>query len=444
MSAIKVKELNKYIKKYIAMDYLLSDIEVEGEISNFKLHSNGNIYFTLKDDSAKINSIMYSNDSLNLSFTPQDGDNVIVKGSISTYEREGTINLYARQISLKGIGNLHEEFLILKDKLYKEGLFDEEHKLKVPYFPRRVGVITSPTGAAIRDIINVLRRRNSSVDIILYPSNVQGNLAVSQLITALNYFEKHPVDVIIIGRGGGSLEELFEFNNEELARRIYKMNIPIISAVGHEVDYVITDFVSDLRAPTPSAAAELVSMSREDLNNSLNLIMNRMKRKVEHELDNSTLNLINSFKSMNRSISQNIDIARIKLNSNRDKLISKSPENILYFNRLRLKDNKKLLKKYNIEKRLLESFKKLDNLKLALDLAVENTIKSKRYNLLLQERKLKNPSFSNCIFLKNEKDKYVLSAGDIKVNENIEINFIDGKATAKINEISVWGDKNEW
>lgn len=443
MSAIKVKELNKYIKKYIAMDYLLSDIEVEGEISNFKLHSNGNIYFTLKDDSAKINSIMYSNDSLNLSFTPQDGDNVIVKGSISTYEREGTINLYARQISLKGIGNLHEEFLILKDKLYKEGLFDEEHKLKVPYFPRRVGVITSPTGAAIRDIINVLRRRNSSVDIILYPSNVQGNLAVSQLITALNYFEKHPVDVIIIGRGGGSLEELFEFNNEELARRIYKMNIPIISAVGHEVDYVITDFVSDLRAPTPSAAAELVSMSREDLNNSLNLIMNRMKRKVEHELDNSTLNLINSFKSMNRSISQNINIARIKLNSNRDKLISKSPENILYFNRLRLKDNKKLLKKYNIEKRLLESFKKLDNLKLALDLAVENTIKSKRYNLLLQERKLKNPSFSNCIFLKNEKDKYVLSAGDIKVNENIEINFIDGKATAKINEISVWGDKNE-
>ncbi|SHG98336.1 Exodeoxyribonuclease VII large subunit [Anaerosphaera aminiphila DSM 21120] len=443
MSAIKVKELNKYIKKYIAMDYLLSDLEVEGEISNFKLHSNGNIYFTLKDDSAKINSIMYSNDSLNLSFTPQDGDKVIVKGSISTYEREGTINLYARQISLKGIGNLHEEFLILKDKLYKEGLFDEEHKLKVPYFPRKVGVITSPTGAAIRDIINVLRRRNSSVDIVLYPSNVQGNLAVSQLIAALNYFEKHPVDVIILGRGGGSLEELFEFNSEELARRIYKMNIPIISAVGHEVDYVITDFVSDLRAPTPSAAAELVSMSREDLNNSLNLIMNRIRRKIEHDLDDSTLNLVNSFKSMNKSISQNIDVAKIKLNSNKDKLILKSPANILYFNRLRLDDNKKLLKKYNIEKKIIESFKKLDDLKLALDLAVESTIKSKRYNLLLQETKLKNPSFSNCIFLKNEKNKYVLSIGDIKVNENIEINFIDGKATAKINEISVWGDKNE-
>lgn len=296
MGAIKVRELNKYIKKYMAMDYILSDIEVEGEISNVVNHRNGNVYFSLKDDYARINCICYYMDAQNITYMPTNGQNIIVKGSVSIFERDGSINIYVRDIKLVGMGDLHERYLVLKDILYKEGLFEEKNKKKLPYFPKKVGVVTSSTGAAIRDIINVLKRRNSSVDLILYPSLVQGDGAVDNIIAGLDYFENSDVDVVIVGRGGGSLEDLFAFNSEKLARKIYSMNKPVISAVGHEIDYVISDFVSDLRAPTPSAAAELVSMSKADLNNSLFLMVSRLNSISEKLILDNRAN-INSFES---------------------------------------------------------------------------------------------------------------------------------------------------
>ncbi|RVU54956.1 exodeoxyribonuclease VII large subunit [Anaerosphaera multitolerans] len=442
MSAIKVKELNKYIKKYIAMDYILSDIEVEGEISNFTLHSNGNIYFTLKDEYAKINSVMYSNDRMNLEYSPKDGDSVIVKGSVSVYEREGALNLYAKTINLNGIGNLYEEYLKLKDKLFNEGLFNEEDKKKIPYFPRRVGVITSPTGAAIRDIINVLTRRNNTVDIILYPANVQGDLAVAQLIKALNYFDENPVDVIIIGRGGGSLEELFSFNNEELARRIYNMKIPVISAVGHEVDYVITDFVSDLRAPTPSAAAELVSMSKEDLNNSLELLLNRMYRKLDYKIETEKLTLKKNYETINKNVFRNVEMGKLKLSALREKLILNSPKQNLNVLKLKLENSKRILDNIKLEKIIKNSMEKLDKQKSDLDFLILNILKRKKYNLIEEKTKLVT-SIKSGVYLKNIDGGILKSARDIDVDEIIDIYFIDGKARARVENISLRSDELE-
>lgn len=265
MKAIKVSELNKYIKKYIAMDYLLNDLLVQGEISSLKKHSNGNIYLTLKDEKASIDAIIYSKDAREIKFDINEGDKVEAKASLSIYEKNARLSLYIRDIRLQGLGELYEKFLYLKDSLDKEGLFSRDHKKQIPFYPRSIGLITSPTGAAVKDFLSILKRRNDSIDVNLYPVNVQGVNAKDDILKALEYFSNNPEDVVVLTRGGGSLEDLFVFNDEELARTIYNFKTPIISAIGHEVDYVISDFVSDLRAPTPSAAAELVSMSKDDL-----------------------------------------------------------------------------------------------------------------------------------------------------------------------------------
>ncbi|EFI42054.1 exodeoxyribonuclease VII large subunit [Peptoniphilus sp. oral taxon 386] len=414
MNAIKVRELNKYIKKYIAMDYLLADVTVEGEISNFKKHTNGNLYFSLKDDYAKINAIMYFSEACSINFSPKNGDSVIVKGSVSIFEKDGLINLYVRDMKIVGLGDLYERYLSLKESLYKEGIFDESKKKKIPYFPQRVGVITSPTGAAIRDIINVLSRRNPAVDILLYPSNVQGDFATSQLIEGLNYFEKNPVDVIIIGRGGGSLEELFCFNDEELARKIYSMSIPIISAVGHEIDYVISDFVSDLRAPTPSAAAEMVSMSKEDLENRLSLLKNRLDKILQQKVEDNT---------------SRIDLLGEILNIKFEKFYANKLESL---KKLDLENSKwKLIYKVKYKKQNLElTFNNLDmkfNKKISIN-------KNLLYNI---GEKLRSSKFTQRIYLKNKFGAIVSSVKDLSVGDEVLISFADGTATANISKTKV-------
>ncbi len=254
-----VSEVNKYVKMLMDSDPLLTSINIKGEITNFKAHYTGHLYFTLKDENATIKCVMFKGNAQFLKFKPSDGMKVIISGQISCFERDGVYQIYCKTMSPDGLGDLYLAFEQLKEKLEKEGLFSDVHKKPIPFLPERVGVITSKTGAVIRDIINVSTRRYPNVNILVYPAAVQGVNVASTVIEGIKTFNNlNNVDVIIIARGGGSFEDLFGFNDENLARAVYASNIPIVSAVGHETDFTICDFVSDLRAPTPSAAAELV------------------------------------------------------------------------------------------------------------------------------------------------------------------------------------------
>lgn len=262
LKTLSVGEVNNYVKKLVENDFILKNLNVKGEISNLKFHSSGHIYFSLKDENSKVNCIMFKNNAVNLDFRLEEGMKVEIKARLGVYHKEGTYQLYCENIKKAGIGELFEEFHKLKKELSEEGIFDEKYKRALPKFPKRIGIITARTGAAVRDIINVIQRRNKSLDIILYPAKVQGENAADSIIEGIRYFNNEKsVDVIILGRGGGSIEELWTFNNRDLAYEIFNSRIPTVSAVGHEVDFTISDFVSDMRAPTPSAAGELVSPS---------------------------------------------------------------------------------------------------------------------------------------------------------------------------------------
>ncbi|MFZ5823216.1 MAG: exodeoxyribonuclease VII large subunit [Bacillota bacterium] len=263
---LSVRDLTLYVKRLLERDQLLSAVWVRGEISNFKWHTSGHIYFTLKDESSQIKCVMFRSSAQRLRFRPENGMQVLVHGNVSVFERDGAYQLYAVEMEPAGLGALHLEFEQLKRRLAEEGLFDEALKRPLPALPRRVGIITAPTGAAIRDMITVARRRFPSVRLVVAPAVVQGAEAPVSLIRALELTARLPdVDVIIIGRGGGSLEDLWGFNDEGLARAIRSCPVPVVSAVGHETDFTIADFAADLRAPTPSAAAELVVPSRSEL-----------------------------------------------------------------------------------------------------------------------------------------------------------------------------------
>ena len=299
LRALDISEVNSYIKRILTNDPILYNLRVKGEISNFKVHSSGNVYLSLKDEKSKLNCIIFKSNydkSLNL----DNGVKIIVSGYISVYERDGAYQLYINEVEIEGIGNLYIEFNKLKEKLKKEGLFDTKYKKEIPKMPRSIGVITSPTGAVIRDIINVTKRRFPKVDIKLYPVNVQGDKSASDICEGIEFFNRmENVDTIIVGRGGGSLEELWSFNEEIVAREIFKSKIPIISAVGHETDFTICDFVSDMRAPTPSAAAEIATPDLSEIYYKLNTIKNRMNRSLNNQviLDNEKLN--NTFDKIN-------------------------------------------------------------------------------------------------------------------------------------------------
>ena len=270
LKTLSVGEVNNYVKKLVENDFILKNLNVKGEISNLKFHSSGHIYFSLKDENSKVNCIMFKNNAVNLDFRLEEGMKVEIKARLGVYHKEGTYQLYCENIKKAGIGELFEEFHKLKKELSEEGIFDEKYKRALPKFPKRVGIITARTGAAVRDIINVIQRRNKSLDIILYPAKVQGENAADSIIEGIRYFNNEKsVDVIILGRGGGSIEELWAFNNRDLAYEIFNSRIPTVSAVGHEVDFTISDFVSDMRAPTPSAAGELVSPSLKEMINDL-------------------------------------------------------------------------------------------------------------------------------------------------------------------------------
>ena len=282
---LTVADLNKYIKEKIDNDERLNNVLIKGEISNFKNHYTGHMYFTLKDEKSLIKCVMFKTYTAHLSFMPKDGMKVVILGSVSVFERDGVYQIYAKAMKQDGLGSLYEAYEKLKLKLEDEGLFDASHKVKIPYMPKTIGVLTASTGAVIRDIINVSTRRNPNVHIRLYPVPVQGPTAAEQIVNGIKFMNENKLaDVLIVGRGGGSLEDLWPFNEEIVARAIYESEIPIISAVGHETDFTIADFVADLRAPTPSAAAELAVQKIDDVKELLSNYQNRNKLALKKKL----------------------------------------------------------------------------------------------------------------------------------------------------------------
>ncbi len=284
--AVSVTDLNKYIKDKIADDEYLNNILVKGEISNFKHHYTGHMYFTLKDEKSLIKCIMFKSYAQKLNFEPKDGMKVYILGTVSVFERDGVYQIYAKVMEEDGLGDLYTKYQKLKKELEEKGLFDESHKQKIPMMPKVIGVLTSQTGSVIRDIINVSTRRNPNVYIRLLPVPVQGEGAAEKIADGIAYMNEHQLaDVLILARGGGSLEDLWPFNEEIVANSIYQSKIPIISAVGHETDFSISDFVADLRAPTPSAAAELAVPDIYEVKQKINTYQNRLKMALTKKLE---------------------------------------------------------------------------------------------------------------------------------------------------------------
>ena len=288
-----VKQVNAYIKNMFTQDFMLNRIYIKGEVSNCKYHTSGHLYFSLKDESGTIACVMFAGQRSGLSFRMQEGQQVIVLGSVSVYERDGRYQVYAKEIVLDGAGLLYEKFIKLKKELEEMGMFAPEYKKPIPKYVRTVGVVTAPTGAAVRDIINIATRRNPYVQIILYPAIVQGEQAPASIVNGIRALERCKVDVMIVGRGGGSIEDLWAFNEEIVAQAIFDCSVPIISAVGHETDTTIADFVADLRAPTPSAGAELAVYDYSLMQTQLDELALRYTRRMKQQIASARMRLSN-------------------------------------------------------------------------------------------------------------------------------------------------------
>lgn len=308
-----VSQINGYVKKILDHNIILNNVWIKGEISNFKHHYSGHMYITLKDEGAVLKAVMFKSSAQSLSFEPCDGMKVLARGRISVYEAGGSYQLYIEEMIPDGVGDLYIAYEKLKKQLEAEGLFAPEHKKPIPQFPKAVGVVTASTGAAVRDIINVITRRYPMAEIILFPAQVQGTGAAESIVRAIEYFNASgEADTLIVGRGGGSIEDLWAFNEEITARAIFASKIPVISAVGHETDFTIADFVADLRAPTPSAAAEIAVPSAMELRNRINTDCNRISRNIAGRIEGSRL-LLQRFKM--RTPKDRIDDYNLKLDS---------------------------------------------------------------------------------------------------------------------------------
>ena len=280
-----VGQINRYVKNMFTQDFILQKIYVKGEVSNCKYHTSGHIYFSLKDETGVLSCVMFAGHRRGLAFRMKDGDRVVVGGAVDVYERDGRYQLYAKEISLEGAGALYERFLALKAELEEMGRFAQEYKQPIPAFIHRLGVVTAPTGAAVQDIRNISLRRDPYLQIILYPALVQGEGAADSIVRGIHMLDQADVDVIIVGRGGGSIEDLWAFNEEKVARAIFECRTPIISAVGHETDFTIADFVADLRAPTPSAAAELAVADFRQILQNIAGLRDRMQRAMQRRTE---------------------------------------------------------------------------------------------------------------------------------------------------------------
>ena len=326
-----IEQVNNYVKSLMDNDPLLQDLWIRGEISNFKRHSSGHMYFTLKDNQARIKCVFFKYYGESLNFIPSDGMSVLVRGNISLYSKDGQYQLYVRYMEKDGIGELYAAFETLKNKLREEGLFRQEYKKPLPAYPKRIAIITSHTGAAVHDVIKVISKRNPTVDILIIPVMVQGEYAKDQISAAINYANtREDIDILIVGRGGGSIEELWAFNEEKVARAIFSSRIPVISAVGHETDFTIADLVADVRAATPSAAGEIAVTEISNIYETLNILNRRLQDSITHklkDLDNYLNNLSNSYvlKYPERwfaAYDQRLDYAMEKIRANMTNVMS--------------------------------------------------------------------------------------------------------------------------
>ena len=390
---ITVSALNRYIKNLIDNDEILNMVYIRGEISNFKAHYTGHMYFTLKDESSLIKCVMFKTYTSNLNFAPKDGMSVVILGSVSAYERDGIYQIYVKGMEIDGVGALYAEYEKLKEKLASEGLFDEKYKKKIPMLPRSIGVVTSKTGAVIRDIINVTTRRFPQVNIKLYPAAVQGKGAAETIVKAIKYFnEVRNVDVIIVARGGGSLEDLWPFNEEITARAIFESEIPVISAVGHETDFTIADFVADLRAPTPSAAGELAVPELSDLKWKIN----------------------NSRQRLSASLNKKVEIMRNKYNGLRNSRVLKNPYDLI---------RQRTITVQNFERQLI------DKVKLELK---DNKIKLIRTVSKLDTLSPLKTLTRGYAILEKEDKTVITSVKEIKTGDIVKVVLQDGEKNASI------------
>ena len=328
-----IRQVNRYISNMFTQDFMLNRIYVKGEVSNCKYHTSGHIYFSLKDDSGSLACVMFAGSRSGLKFRMQNGQSVIVLGSISVYERDGKYQLYAKEIVLDGIGLLYEKFQALKQELEDMGMFAPEYKQPIPAFSRCVGIVTAPTGAAIRDIMNISYRRNPFVQLILYPALVQGEGAADSIVRGIEILDQSDVDVIIVGRGGGSMEDLWAFNEEKVARAIFQCNTPVISAVGHETDFTIADYVADLRAPTPSAAAELAVTDMIGIQEQLQKWEERFRTRMRDRIEDGRREVRHLQARMNGLSPQN----QIR---EKDQILTEKEEKLQYLMRQVLKNKR--------------------------------------------------------------------------------------------------------
>ncbi len=390
-----VKQVNAYIKNMFTQDYMLTRIYVKGEVSNCKYHTSGHIYFSLKDESGTIACVMFAGQRGGLSFRMREGQQVIVFGSVNVYERSGSYQLYAREIRLDGAGALYERFQMLKQELEEMGMFAPEYKKPIPAYAKTIGVVTAPTGAAVRDIMNISARRNPYVQLILYPAQVQGEGAAGSIVRGIRMLENRKVDVIIVGRGGGSIEDLWAFNEEIVARAIFDCSVPVISAVGHETDTTIADYVADLRAPTPSAAAELAVWDYA---------------RVRAHMEESSLRL-------NRLMSGSIQISRMHLKEYQTRLTYLHPRNKLQEQQQRLAEAEDRLRNL-MEQRLKEA-----RHRLALDM--------EKMNGLSPIRKL-NQGYS---YVEKYDGNVIKDISQVKIGDRMSIYLKNGIIGAEVREI---------
>ena len=409
-----VGQVNHYIKNMFAEDFFLRNIAVTGEISNLKYHSSGHIYFTLKDAEGEIKGIMFRGKAVGLKFRMKDGDKVIVSGSIEVYDKGGTYQLYANTIQLAGAGDLYLRFEELKKELAEMGMFAPEYKKQIPKFARRVGIITAPTGAAVRDIIQISKRRNPYVELILCPTLVQGEGAVASICESIARMDALGLDVLIVGRGGGSIEDLWAFNEEEVARAIFGCNTPVISAVGHETDTTIADYVADLRAPTPSAAAELAVFD-------MGLI---------------EANLADYRARMQSAMQQRLQDARVRVTQHSKHLSLLSPENQLNQKRQRLAEVERRVAEL-MERRLEDARMRLDVLQTAMPTAMETKLTDRRHRLEMLAARLDGASpvkkfAQGYSYVVDDNGKNVSDVNDVEIGDALTVYLREGKLGVEV------------
>ncbi|MBO4245991.1 MAG: exodeoxyribonuclease VII large subunit [Bacilli bacterium] len=391
---LTISDINHLVKEQIDCNYLFNNVYLKGEISNFKNHTRGHLYFSLKDDNSKISAVMFYNNAIKLNFEPVDGDQVLVNGRISCYEAAGTYQIYINDMQKDGLGNLYLEYEKLKKKLSEKGYFDEAHKKAIPKYPSRIGVVTASTGAAVRDIMSTIKRRYPICEVILFPSLVQGVDAKESIVKQINNAQDYDLDILIVGRGGGSIEDLWAFNEEIVADAIYNSNVPIISAVGHEVDFTIADYVADLRAPTPTGAAEMAVPMLGEVINNISQYQIRLNEVMKNMINNKTLSL------------------------------TKLVESYVLKNPLAL---------YEIKEQKLDNLIDRANNNLLHQIEIYNN----KLNHLVKELKILNPLniLEAGYSLTTKGSAIVKSVKDIKKEDSLTIKVTDGKINVLVKEI---------